>query len=483
MFVALNLLSYIESIPNLSLETTTMTSLKNFGVALICITTFGAAACSSPKQRSKARDAAEEEEEGAGGAVAGRGGSNGSGGMGRGGSGMGGTAVGMGGVGMGGMMVVGAGGTMAMGGARADAGVDRVSMDMPRPTADVGTARPPSTDVNQMTADTACTKLATAVCNKIKTCTNGFVVERDYGTDANCIVEQKASCINGVNYPWSGDNAMRANACATAAEAQTCTDYLAGVILTACHIGPGRIEVGGACLSARQCASSFCRVPGDAVCGVCEAKADDGATCDTNEQCPSGSVCGGGMCTKPVALGAACSGAMPCGAGLACVGVSGSPDRKCEKLLVAQNAPCDPARITLPSCDSRLGFYCKVAPSTTGGVASVDAGANDAGVAAITGKCEKITFAGAGMSCGTNALDAVRVDCRGGIACRRLVTDAGGSDRATVGICVADVAANAACDTNTAMGPTCQIGLRCVQTASGMTAGTCKPRIQSACMP
>ena len=44
-----------------------------------------------------------------------------------------------------------------------------------------------------------------------------------------------------------------------------------------------------------------------------------------------------------------------------------------------------------------------------------------------------------------------------------------------------DVGVNMPCNTSTNMGPSCAVNLRCVVLQDGMTAGTCKERVYSAC--
>jgi hypothetical protein len=314
-----------------------------------------------------------------------------------------------------------------------------------------------------------------------------FNLERQYGTEANCIAEEKGDCVRGLNYPWTGERIAKIMACATATTAQTCANYLAGVIIPDCVVGPGSIETGGICLSGRQCQGGSCRISSTALCGQCEDSVASGGVCRTNEQCPVGEVCSNMTCVKPAAAGAACNNMnKPCDAGLACVGATNLADGKCEKLVATLDGACDPTRATLPTCDSRLGFYCFVAPAPAapdGGVpdaGSADAATGGADGATSAGKCARILLANAGQACGTDPTTNARTDCRGGNICQRLIPD-GGVARSPMGICVADVGVDQPCNTNASIGPNCTVGLRCVATVSGMPEGTCKARLQSAC--
>ncbi len=415
---------------------------------------------------------------GAGGSsqTGGAGGSSQTGGAGgRAGAGGGGMA-GAGGVGMAGAGgMAGRGGSTGMGGM--DAGApDRQPMDMMPDRA----AREASPEVSMMSADTACTALAASRCAKIKMCTTGFVIDRDYGSDANCLAELKADCLRGAYYPWTDSPPTRTMACATALAAQPCADWFAGVVIPTCATGPGGIEDGGICLSSRQCVSGACQIAATALCGSCLPKVATAGACMTTDQCPDGEVCAANACVKPLTtVGAACGAAKPCASDLSCVGAVGVVDGACQKRLVTEGADCDASLATKPACESRLGLFCKVVvpPSGDGGV--TDAGMTDGGVITV-GKCTKLTLAAVGAVCGTTMPDGTSVGCSAGARCVRPLP-VGSNMRPLTGTCVANVAATVACNTNGASGAGCNLGLRCVATAAGMTTGTCVARVYSAC--
>lgn len=458
-------------------------SLLRFGLTLGCAIAVGSAACSSTTR--KRIDSGSEDDAAAGGT--GGGGRGGSGGMVMGGSGGGGA----GGGGMGGRG--GGGGRGGMGGgsdARPDLPPDLapdVGPDL-RPDAFTRETNP---DVNVMSTDTACTAFAAAACMRLVRCTSSYLIERDYGTEANCQAVVKQNCVRNVFWRWGGDTPMHVMGCATAVTAQTCDAWLLGAPVPACNLLPGYIEDDGTCIDSRQCNSTFCRIEGNRLCGTCRPLAAVGASCAAAAltQCVAGASCIGGtaagVCVAQVGENATCSTVIPCSAGLACVGAPATAGNgTCRRLVATEGAACDTLgnnTRTLPNCDGRLGLYCRT--GTGGGDAGAgDAGADDAGTpdagSATVGVCARATLVATDGVCDSSpGVIAGGLVCRASGLCRRLPPD-GSTTRPPLGTCITDVGAGMMCNTQAQTGPGCMDGpgLRCVQTMMGMTAGTCTVR-------
>ncbi len=465
-------------------------SLARALLTAVCASALLTGACSSPTKRRPIDTDEETGGAGGGGGSGGRGGSGGAGGRGGSGAGGSGGSSSTGGAGGGSGGSAGSGGTGGGTGGR-DAGADAPVVDAG--ARDMGAPdRAAPRDADQMSTDTACAKYAEAICAQLKSCTGGYQVEREYGTDAECRTQAKLACTTNALYPWSADSPARIMACATATMAQSCGDYLAGAPIAACALmlNAGGIENGGSCVSNGQCASLFCDTPADALCGTCKANADEGGACTNSAQCPAGQSCAGNVCTKVGAAGAECRGANPCGPGLSCVRPAAPAPGTCTKLATEGQA-CDPKLLAAPDCEARLGLFCQVPAAATtdggapaagdGGAAGGDGGApaaGDGGVAAAIGKCVKRTLVNAGQPCGTMP-DGSSVTCKKGAQCVRPLI-AGTEVRQATGTCVDEVGLDMACGTISADGPRCKIGYRCV-TEAGLTTGTCKLRVQSAC--
>ncbi len=385
--------------------------------------------------------------------------------------------MGMGGSGGGGTGGGGRGGTGGGADARPDLGPD---------TAPDAFTRETNPDVNAMTADTACATWANNRCAKMKTCTNGDLIERDYGTEATCQAQLKEECKANVFWRWTGDTPMRVMACATAVAAQSCSDFFTeDVPLPACAPPRGYIEDGGTCIASEQCYSAYCRIAGNSLCGVCRRRAMAGENCAGTE-CVAGFNCVGSVCVSRGTAGAGCNASdKPCGAGTSCVGATMTTEGACQRFLTTVGAACDTADMrTLPQCDSRVGLYCKVAAPDGGAAdAGTDGGEPDAGSDAIppdggastVGACARNTWVDIGGVC--NADGSLR--CRNAAVCNRLPPD--GSSVVQTGVCGARVGAGLMCNTRGSIGPACIRGggLRCVEMMG--TVGTCTARDFMAC--
>ncbi len=400
----------------------------------------------------------------------------------------------------------GAGGTGGAGGGGGSAGADAArelapdappdrTPDLPPDLTPDRPGREAARDVNMMTADLACTRLATATCDRFERCAGTYLISRDYGTKAACLAAEKNLCLGSTLRPWSGATPMRTDACATALNASPCSDL--GVALAGCPPAVGGIEDDGTCVASSQCSSSRCIIssPNVELCGKCFpaiAIVPEGGACVSSGECVPGLVCPStAMCTAPALFGEACSSAKPCRTGFLCLGGT------CTARIAMEGAACESPPMTIPDCDDRVGLVCRTdAPdggttdaSADGGAdpdastdgAPADASADDAAAdAGTTKKCVRNLLADIGGTCGTLA-DGTLVICKNGGLCQRpLVMDAG-TARSPTGTCVANAGLGQPCDSQPQTGPRCEVGLRCIHTGMTGTVGTCKVLDFAAC--
>ena len=363
-------------------------------------------------------------------------------------------------------------------------------------------------DGSKVKPDDACAKRAEATCKARDMCSNGFSIQRDFGTKANCVAVEKQLCLESVTRPGSGVTADAADKCASALAKQTCADR--ATPLPECVTAVGQFKEGAACISSNQCASSYCDLAATAGCGKCAAKVGAGKTCDSSGDCVEGLFCHRaldaitmlqaekGLCTAFLAASLPCNNDdKRCGEGLTCAGFSrsrqvdgicaaiaqnegavcnttdkfcttglvcvGMPmmDGACKKPIATTGAACDRRNRMEPTCDGAVGLFC------------LHAVAEDP-----TGTCAKRTLAKPGADCGTLA-DGTSAVCDSGNICQRPedpTSMPGMIIYAAQGKCVATARADQPCNTNGNIGPGCEPGSRCVLKVAGATAGTCLRR-------
>jgi len=302
--------------------------------------------------------------------------------------------------------------------------------------------------------------VAQADCTKRMTCSNSFGLDRIFGSESVCVTRTAAQCVAALAATGTAATPQTREACALDLPMPdyTCVDWFDGAPTAACTPPAGMLAAGTACGASAQCASTFCEIGANAVCGTCQPLPAVGATCTVDADCGRDLACAvptgatSGKCAMYAAQSAPClTGSQPCQAGLSCVGDNElkATTGTCMPAVTAVNGACDSARKTIASCDPTQGLAC--IPS---------------GAGVTTGTCQTIDLVAAGQTCGLIGTPATSVtDCAAGGLCVK----ARPTDR--TGTCVAPAADGAACDS--ALGPPCLAPSQCVPTAAGSTAGTC----------
>jgi hypothetical protein len=292
---------------------------------------------------------------------------------------------------------------------------------------DSSTIDAPIEDVPGPSADVACTSLAESYCKKLGDC---FPLGLDvlFGDASTCQARAKAQCLRTLGAPGVHETPSMASACATDLLAESCPAVLGKDVTPSCVPAPGDVANGAACGDDEQCASGFCPVAGDAVCGTCAALPKVGDTCIAGA-CGRELACVSGVCQKPGKIGDSCDPkANPCETGVSCFG------GKC----VAGGGPgalCDSSEKLHPNCDITQGVGCN--PGTH--------------------VCQKVLEAKAGDACGVDFAAGTYSICTAGSICR---TTAGGF----TGTCIAPAADGAECNTDPSVGPECLSPAKCVGT-------------------
>jgi hypothetical protein len=321
-------------------------------------------------------------------------------------------------------------------------------------------------------ASKACGDEAAALCALRESCSPGYDVKRVYGTSALCESRTAQVCINALDANSQANTPANVEACAAAYPKEMCPDLFDNDPIMAC-VPPagGLVNLGTACGASGQCATTYCAITQDAVCGTCQMLPNPGAPCQVQEDCgrdlgcaiPTGAT--SGKCAAFAAATAAClTGTIPCQSGLSCVGddeVKGTMGA-CQTAASTVGAMCDATRKNMPSCDTDKGLVC--VPTAAG-----------SGV----GTCKNIQLVAAGAACGD--IGAMPITgfavCEAGGLCKKAAPND------TTGTCVAPAADGAACDNDPANGPPCLTPAKCVVPAgSSGTAGTCVVPNASTCM-
>ena len=326
---------------------------------------------------------------------------------------------------------------------------------------DAGATSDAAADSPGLTALRACMDVATAQCNKRATCSDNFGISRVFGSSSVCEMRLAAECVASLAATGTAATPQSREACASdlATADYSCTDLFDNSPTATCTPPMGSLASGTACGASAQCASTWCDVGKDQVCGTCQPLPTVGASCAVDADCGRGLACAvpagmtTGQCAAYVPANGAClAGKNPCAAGLSCVGenVAAGTMGTCQPDGSTVGATCDSTRKTLPACDAALGLAC--IPS---------------GAGMTTGTCQAIMLVAANQTCGAIGTPTTAVaECAGGGLCVKA------SSTSRTGTCVAPAADGAACDS--VAGPPCLAPARCVPTSAGSTAGTCK---------
>lgn len=283
-------------------------------------------------------------------------------------------------------------------------------------------------------AQTACTKVATARCDRLAACSMADLQKR-WADEPSCVDRETQLCEESLVAPATAATPATVDACAVALAASTCDSLFDVAPPTACLAQHGSGATGAACSFPAQCASGYCSVDDTQLCGTCQPEPVAGASC-ASAGCGQSMSCVAStmQCQVPVVAGGACSSDLPCAETLDCVGATQTAMGTCMASLTTAGSTCDPRRMTGPSCSTTAGLACNTS----------------------TKQCVTQPLVAAGQQCGQIA--NVNTRCLAGATCQ-IATGA------TTGTCVAPAADGATC--NPTNGPGCEQGARCVN-------GTCQ---------
>lgn len=298
-----------------------------------------------------------------------------------------------------------------------------------------------------ISADQACTDFAAAQCAKLDQCIVNGSTSR-YGGVAVCQARQKQSCLTHLIASGTGNSPTDVELCAQQLPTASCGDFDLGNV-PECMAKVGTRADGQPCAFGGQCQSSNCAIATGTNCGICAEPSLPDSPCDT-ASCSHGFVCVKSTlkCQPRGTSSGTCDTDHPCGAGLSCVTAQGAQAGTCETAGSSVGTPCDPQRKTEASCDPNLGLYCD----------------------GTSRSCLAVTYTVAGGQCGF--VSPIVVDCTNDSTCF-------GAQGQTPGMCMANAADGAACDTQAA--PSCLPPAQCVTGSAAVTAGTCQLPAPAAC--
>lgn len=283
---------------------------------------------------------------------------------------------------------------------------------------------------SDLSKDQACTDLATARCGQLMTCSAADLEKR--WPDANtCEAREKLACMNSLSAPQTAATPTTVKACADALAQSSCDAFLSAAMPpTACLPQHGPRAAGAPCAFAAECASGFCSVADDAVCGTCAAEPAPGDSCASSGCGPTMTCVKSTMtCQVPVSAAGACGKDLPCEVGLSCVGSTATTMGTCQAEVTTAGGTCDPKQMTGPSCSGGAGLTCDTAML----------------------KCVTQPLASANQPCGL--VGTTRTACSGGATCSIPQGE-------TMGVCVAPAADGGACNIDS--GPGCITPAKCV---------------------
>jgi hypothetical protein len=264
-----------------------------------------------------------------------------------------------------------------------------------------------------------------------------------FGTMQECLARQALQCTSAFRAPGSGHSLATEQKCVDAFAAYSCADFFASNSPDVCQ-PPGARLNGAGCAFNAQCRTGFCTGERRAQCGTCAPEPAVGASCAASD-CGRGQSCDATSmtCKAPGASGDQCDSNDDCGYGLVCAGNAAAGGAgTCKPAVEDPGAACGGM---LPVCDGAQGLFC--------------------GGATGAKKCIATTFVAAGAACGLLAPDSFA-----GCTAAACYTATGLAGAGEMGICEANAADGAACDT--VAGPQCEFPARCV--LGNGTAGVCK---------
>jgi hypothetical protein len=215
------------------------------------------------------------------------------------------------------------------------------------------------------------------------------VGQQVYGDIPTCTERLRLLCRIDAAQVGSGLNQASTSTCMAALGRGRCEDGLAEAI-EACQF-KGTLAAGVACGTGSQCASGFCRAPETGFCGVCAARAAEGAVCDSDAACELPLLCSeAGRCARPAGEGAFCNESIPCARDTFYCNLSESSCRRfglegaaCNEGGTAAEARCNRGLICLPygtvgTCQPErmvpAGQYCGFGSQEVPGIACAASG-------------------------------------------------------------------------------------------------------------
>lgn len=285
---------------------------------------------------------------------------------------------------------------------------------------------------NDLSRDQACTDVATARCGQLSTCSPADLTKR-WPDAATCEAREKLACMDALAAPQTAATPTSDKACADALASETCDAFLTTAAPPeACLPQHGPRGSGAACAFAAECASGFCSVADDALCGTCGDEPAPGASCATSGCGPTMTCVKTTMtCQVPGTANSACTKDTPCGAGFACVASTST----CQPEVATAGSACDPKRMTGPDCDPAAGLTCDTQSLS----------------------CVTQPIVAAGQPCGL--VGTTRTACSAGATCSIPAGE-------TMGTCIAPAADGGAC--NSDAGPFCETPAKCVNGACAL---------------
>ena len=280
-------------------------------------------------------------------------------------------------------------------------------------------------DAPGVTVDDACAHLAAALCARLEACAP-VLVDIGYGDQATCEGVLAPHCVQALALPDTVKTAAWTDACSTALEMETCEDLLTRNTPSTCLPPPGPRADGTPCGEDGQCASGYCGLVPNEVCGRCRPKASTGGACGRDDDCDLGLTCTGkNICAPYVPQGGPCNADQPCSPWLSCTTGMPPGQRTCEPVAGAGEL-CDAQGNGKPACDLVNGYFCN----------------------GLTHVCQALDLASAGDPCGV-ASGGYAI-CVAGSFCKL---------SGMSGTCLAPGLEGATCSVES--GPWCQPGLGC----------------------
>ena len=211
-----------------------------------------------------------------------------------------------------------------------------------------------------MTAEEACSRYASRLCDLIQRC-NPFAVKEIYGTVDACRMRLQEGCPSRFTLAGSTSTPADLDACGSALSGYSCDDYLySSKMPSECQLRPGKLPDGAPCGRNEQCESTKCHQTSIS-CGTCQPRAAVGAKCIETDDCATGLTCAVDGCTPISELGQPCHGSSlggsECAAQLYCKGadIGDAGIGVCQK-PAAEGASCEESVENF--CDDKLGLAC-----------------------------------------------------------------------------------------------------------------------------